>query len=163
MSVYSQYPLVLDAAFVPTRTGWYLWMSTIVLVLLICLAVGLSWWQWVSLGVCTGVLIGFYAYHQRSGIRQMSSRQIDGVWLLSFPVRSKQTATIQDDPKDTYVIHQAYLHDIRLVDLGLSLVVIINFYAISPRRQPLSVIIFADQTDSHNFSKLSALARLYQK
>lgn len=163
MGVYSQYPLVLDAAFVPTRTGWYLWMSTIVLVLLICLAVGLSWWQWVSLGVCTGVLIGFYAYHQRSGIRQMSSRQIDGVWLLSFPIRSKQAATTQDDPKDTHVIHQAYLHDIRLVDLGLSLVVVINFYAISPRRQPLRVIIFADQTDSHNFSKLSALARLYQK
>lgn len=134
-----------------------------ILVLLICLAVGLSWWQWASLGVCTGVLIGFYAYHQRSGIRQMSSRQIDGVWLLSFPIRSKQAATTQDDPKDTHVIHQAYLHDIRLVDLGLSLVVVINFYAISPRRQPLSVIIFADQTDSHNFSKLSALARLYQK
>lgn len=81
----------------------------------------------------------------------MSSRQIDGVWLLSFPIRSKQAATTQDDPKDTHVIHQAYLHDIRLVDLGLSLVVVINFYAISPRRQPLSVIIFADQTDSHNF------------
>ncbi len=93
----------------------------------------------------------------------MSSRQIDGVWLLSFPIRSKQAATTQDDPKDTHVIHQAYLHDIRLVDLGLSLVVVINFYAISPRRQPLSIIIFADQTDSHNFSKLSALARLYQK
>ena len=93
----------------------------------------------------------------------MSSRQIDGVWLLSFPIRSKQAATIQDDPKDTHVIHQAYLHDIHLVDLGLSLVVVINFYAISPRRQPLSVIIFADQTDLHNFSKLSALARLYQK
>ena len=41
----------------------------------------------------------FYAYHQRSGIRQMSSRQIDGVWLLSFPIRSKQAATTQDDPK----------------------------------------------------------------
>lgn len=93
----------------------------------------------------------------------MSSRQIDGVWLLSFPIRSKQAATIQDDPKDTHVIHQAYLHDIHLVDLGLSLVVVINFYTISPRRQPLSVIIFADQTDLHNFSKLSALARLYQK
>lgn len=163
MGVYSQYPLVLDAAFVPTRMGRYLWMSTIFLVVLICLAVGLSWWQWVSLGVCVGVLIGFYAYHQRSGIRQMSSRQIDGVWLLSFSARSKQAATTQDNSKDTHVIHQAYLHDIRLVDLGLSLVVIINFYAISPRKQPLSVIIFADQTDSQTFSKLSALARLYQK
>lgn len=163
MGVYSQYPLVLDATFVPTRMGWYLWMSTIFLVVLICLAVGLSWWQWVSLGVCVGVLIGFYAYHQRSGIRQMSSRQIDGVWLLSFSARSKQAATTQDNSKDTHVIHQAYLHDIRLVDLGLSLVVIINFYAISPRKQPLSVIIFADQTDSQTFSKLSALARLYQK
>lgn len=93
----------------------------------------------------------------------MSSRQIDGVWLLSFSARSKQAATTQDNSKDTHVIHQAYLHDIRLVDLGLSLVVIINFYAISPRKQPLSIIIFADQTDSQTFSKLSALARLYQK
>lgn len=93
----------------------------------------------------------------------MSSRQIDGVWLLSFSARSKQAVTTQDNSKDTHVTHQAYLHDIRLVDLGLSLVVIINFYAISPRRQPLSIIIFADQTDLHNFSKLSALARLYQK
>ncbi|OAV01192.1 MULTISPECIES: hypothetical protein [Moraxella] len=163
MGVYSQYPLVLDAAFVPTRTGWYLWMSTIVLVLLICLAVGLSWWQWVSLGVCVGVLIGFYAYHQRLGIRQMSSRQIDGVWLLSFPVRSKQAATTQDDPKDTHVIHQAYLHHIRLVNLGISSAVVMDFYAISPKKQPMTVVIFNDQTDPHNFSKLSALARLYQK
>lgn len=138
-------------------------MSTIVLVLLICLAVGLSWWQWVSLGVCTGVLIGFYAYHQRLGIRQMSSRQIDGVWLLSFPVRSKQAATIQDDPKDTHVIHQAYLHDIRLVNLGISSAVVMDFYAISPKKQPMTVVIFNDQTDPQNFSKLSALAKLYQK
>lgn len=93
----------------------------------------------------------------------MSSRQIDGVWLLSFPIRSKQAATIQDDPKDTHVIHQAYLHDIRLVDLGLSLAVVINFYAISPKKQPMTVVIFNDQTDPQNFSKLSALARLYQK
>lgn len=93
----------------------------------------------------------------------MSSRQIDGVWLLSFPVRSKQAATTQDDPKDTHVIHQAYLHDIRLVDLGISSAVVMDFYVISPKKQPLSVIIFADQTDSQNFSKLSALARLYQK
>ncbi|OAV08730.1 hypothetical protein [Moraxella catarrhalis] len=73
MSVYSQYPLVLDAAFVPTRTGWYLWMSTIVLVLLICLAVGLLWWQWVSLGVCTGVLIWFLCLSSK--IRHPSDEQ----------------------------------------------------------------------------------------
>ncbi|OAV06402.1 hypothetical protein [Moraxella catarrhalis] len=93
----------------------------------------------------------------------MSSRQIDGVWLLSFPAHSKQAATIQDDPKDTHVIHQAYLHDIRLVNLGISSAVVMDFYAISPKKQPMTVVIFNDQTDPQNFSKLSALARLYQK
>ncbi|WP_233424878.1 hypothetical protein [Moraxella canis] len=163
MGVYSKYPLVLDAAFVPTRAGWYLWMVAIFLVILICLAVGLLWWQWVILGVCASALIGFYAYHQRSGIRQMSSRQIDGIWFLSFPVHSQQSAAIKDGSNDGQVIYQAYLHHIRWVNLGISSAVVMDFYAISPKKQPMRVVIFGDQTDPQNFSKLSALARLYQK
>lgn len=151
------------------------WLSggVIVAVLLICAAVNLPLWQWFVMIVCALVLTADIYSRQKRGVCHMSVREIDGIWLLSEPnlsanTRSKMPVLRQQSsikhPKNSHqnqsVVHQAYLHHIKAVPLGITQALVLDFYVILPRKRRLSMVLFQDQLTPYCFSKLLALTRL---
>lgn len=159
MSRYAKNILSLDMEIGSSCVSRWLWYGIVFLVGLICFVAGLLWWQWVVL-ILVAIGLGCSCHNPRLAVRQLSTKQIDGVWLLSVsPTKPPPSPNQQSKP----LIHQAYLHKIRLVDLGITQVVVMQFYVIVPKKSQISVAIFADQINTEQFAKLAGLARLYPR
>ncbi len=169
----------------PSRVSLGLWLGVQAVVWLICLAVGMAWWQWLILLLVSTATTWHY-YRTRHAISHISCTHYDGVWLvgtssesnkyLSHPShqpinQSANLATkhlfnspnLPNQPKlsapSKPLIYQAYLNDCHLVNLGLTQVIVLQFFTILPKKSGLTVVLFADQITADEFAKLSALAR----
>lgn len=175
----------------PSRVSLGLWLGVIVAVWLICLAVGMAWWQWLILLLVSTATTWHY-YRTRHAISHISCTHYDGVWLLgtssasnhkhlphpshqpinqsanlatkhSFNLPNLPNPSNPPNPKPSApskpLIYQAYLNDCHLVNLGLTQVIVLQFFTILPKKSGLTVVLFADQITADEFAKLSALAR----
>lgn len=174
--------ITLDVAIMPSRVSLGLWLGVQAVVWLICLAVGMAWWQWLILLLVSTATTWHY-YRTRHVISHISCTHYDGVWLVGtssvsnrqLPHPSHQplaqptnhtTKHPSNLPNPTKMsapskplIYQAYLNDCHLVNLGLTQVIVLQFFTILPKKSGLTVVLFADQITADEFAKLSALAR----
>lgn len=166
--------ITLDVAIVPSRAALGLWLGVLAVVWLICMAVGMAWWQWLIL-LLVSMASTWHYYRTRQAISHISCTHYDGVWLLGKSVLSnhkhlpkplhpplEQTVNyVAKHPSNSSnpLIYQAYLNDCYSVNLGLTQAVVLNFFTILPNKTSLTVVLFADQVTADDFAKLSALAR----
>lgn len=165
----------------PSRVSLGLWLGVLVAVWLICLAVGMAWWQWLIL-LLVSMATTWHYYRTRHVISHISCTHYDGVWLVGASSVSNrqlphpshqphnQSANLATKhlfnspnpsnlPNPKPLIYQAYLNDCHLVNLGLTQVLVLQFFTILPKKSGLTVVLFADQITADEFAKLSALAR----
>lgn len=177
----------------PSRVSLGLWLGVQAVVWLICLAVGMAWWQWLIL-LLVSMATTWHYYRTRHAISHVSCTHYDGVWLVGtssvsnrqLPHSSHQplaqptnhttkhpsnlpNLTNLPNPSNLTnpkllapykpLIYQAYLNDCHLVNLGLTQVIVLQFFTILPKKSGLTVVLFADQITADEFAKLSALAR----
>lgn len=182
--------ITLDVAIMPSHVSLGLWLGVQAVVWLICLAVGMAWWQWLILLLVSTATTWHY-YRTRHAISHISCTHYDGVWLvgtssesnkyLSHPshqpinqptnLAKKHSFNLTNLPNPSNLpnpklsvpskplIYQAYLNDCHLVNLGLTQVIVLQFFTILPKKSGLTVVLFADQITADEFAKLSALAR----
>ena len=168
MNKYTKNTLKLDIKIKASKSLIVFSCAVIVVVLLLCAAVSLSIWQWLVLALLGSVLLMHIHWRQKHRVHHISTDEIDGVWLLAkmdtqlsaLSVRHRLGAPTLKKRLDQAIIHQAYLHDIDAVALGITQAVILDFYVILPKKQRLRVVIFQDQLTARDFSQLMALARL---
>ncbi|VEG13367.1 hypothetical protein [Moraxella cuniculi] len=142
--------LILDIQLQPSKIAWYLWWLMSAMVGLICFVAAVAWWQWLLLLLLFLLLSISYKNHLSSAISKLSTRQIDGVWLLAIPA----------DKDGTELIYQAYLQRIQLVNLGFVSAVVLDFYVVIPKKSRLTTTIFVDQLTAADYATLAALAKL---
>ncbi|USZ14598.1 hypothetical protein NGM44_09585 [Moraxella sp. FZFQ2102] len=149
--------IAIDLHLVNSRHAWLMWLGVAGLVWLICAIVSLAWWQWLILFI---VSIGASVWHAavRSSIPiKIVADNLDGIWLLQLPQNKA------DKNRDKPLIYQAYFDECRLVDLGLTQVIVLKFFVVIPVKTPLTVVIYADQLSTQAFGQLVVLSRFVGK
>ena len=207
---FSKYTLTLDLALKPSHKRRMAVGLIVVLVCLICLAVGLLWWQWAVLIMAAAFVIWRTIAVERLHPKHLVSDKLDGLWLLTMPssiapinhhhqikqhkpakyscdghhswqdgmrrptlrppiaslrmtnatrLAATKLAALNPAPiADTPVIWQGFLQSAKLIHLGFTRVVVLDFFIKIPNKQRLTVAVFDDQTT--HFSALSMLARV---
>lgn len=109
----------------------------------------LIWWQWGLFLGLSALLFG-RLYGQKQ-CRHIACQSLDGIWQLLMVQKTRQGRQT--------TIHQAYLKDVRLVQVGFGRVLVLEFFVISPIKGKQNIRIFEHEIAAEDFSKLMVLAR----